>query len=159
MKTRVLMVCLGNICRSPLAEGILRHQLTAAGLADAVEVDSAGTSGWHIGEQPDKRSAANAREHGVEIASLRARQFVVSDFDRFDEIYVMDSENLTNVRSLARSEDDLQKTDLLLNQLHPGQNRAVPDPYYGGEEGFELVYQLVNDACAILVNRFQQKHS
>jgi protein-tyrosine phosphatase len=151
MKTRVLMVCLGNICRSPLAEGILRHQLKAAGLAAVVEVDSAGTSGWHAGEQPDKRSAANARNNGVE--------FVADDFDRFDEIYVMDSENLSNVRSLARSEQDLQKTDLLLNQLHPGQNRAVPDPYFGGEEGFELVYQLVNDACAVLVNRYQQKHN
>jgi protein-tyrosine phosphatase len=159
MKTRVLMVCLGNICRSPLAEGILRHQLRAAGLADVVEVDSAGTSGWHAGEQPDKRSAANARRHGVEISTLRARQFVVADFDRFDEIYVMDNENLKNVHSLARSEADVQKSDLLLNQLHPGQNRAVPDPYYGGEEGFELVYQLVNEACTILVNRYQQKHN
>lgn len=150
------MVCLGNICRSPLAEGVLRHQLQAAGLAEHVEVDSAGTSGWHVGEHPDKRSTANARKHGVDISSLRARQFVAEDFDRFDFIYVMDSENLHNVLSLSRTPDDAAKTDLLLNQLHPGMNQAVPDPYYGGEEGFEHVFQLVNDACKVIVNRLQQ---
>ncbi|MCA6363676.1 MAG: low molecular weight phosphotyrosine protein phosphatase [Bacteroidetes bacterium] len=157
MKYRILMVCLGNICRSPLAEGVLRKKLEQGGLADRVEVDSAGTSNYHIGETPDKRSVANARRHDVDISSLRARQFTASDFEQFDEIFVMDAENLRNVLKLAHDETHRRKTGLLLNELSPGSNRAVPDPYFGGEEGFENVFQLVNDACEAIVNRLQQQ--
>lgn len=159
MKTRILMVCLGNICRSPLAEGVLRHQLAAAGLAAHVEVDSAGTSDYHIGEHPDTRSTRNAREHGIDISKLKARQFLATDFDQFDYIYVMDSENLKNVLKLSRSEADVAKTDLLLNQLRPGENRAVPDPYFGGPDGFEQVFHLVNDACETIVKQLKRNYA
>jgi protein-tyrosine phosphatase len=147
------MVCLGNICRSPLAEGVLRQRLSEAGLDGKVEVDSAGTSNYHIGEAPDKRSVANAHKHSVDISSLRARQFTAGDFEQFDEIFVMDSENLGNVLRLATSDAHRQKTDLLLNQSSPGSNRAVPDPYFGGEEGFEKVFHLVNEACTAIADR------
>lgn len=157
MKYRILMVCLGNICRSPLAEGVLRKRLDEAGLGSVVAVDSAGTSNYHIGETPDTRSVANARRHLVDISALRARQFVVDDFDAFDEIFVMDAENLGNVLRLAQNETHRSKTDLLLNQAWPGSNRAVPDPYYGGEEGFEHVFQLVNEACEAIAGRLQKQ--
>jgi protein-tyrosine phosphatase len=157
MKYRILMVCLGNICRSPLAEGMLRKRLDEGGLGKRVDVDSAGTSNYHIGETPDKRSVANANRHDVDISSLRARQFTATDFEQFDEIFVMDAENLRNVLQLAQKEEHRHKTGLLLNEAFPGTNRAVPDPYYGGEEGFENVYQLVNEACQAIVVRLQQK--
>lgn len=157
MKYRILMVCLGNICRSPLAEGVLRKRIEEAGLGNMVSIDSAGTSNYHIGEAPDTRSVANARKHMIDISSLKARQFVVADFEEFDEIYVMDAENLSNVLRLAQKEEHRRKTDLLLNQAWPGSNRAVPDPYYGGEEGFEHVFQLVNEACEAIADRLQKQ--
>lgn len=133
----ILMVCLGNICRSPLAEGILRKK--AQGLC---EVDSAGTASYHIGEPPDPRMISTAAKHQVDISTLRARQFKASDFDTFDRIYVMDHSNYKNVCALSNKESHLKKVSYLL------ANKAeVPDPYYGGEEGFEKVYQLLNQAC------------
>lgn len=142
------MVCLGNICRSPLAEGILRDKTEKGGLN--VFIDSAGTSNYHIGEHPDKRTISNALEHGVEISKLKARQFSVFDFDEFDHIFVMDSSNYSDVISLARNENDKKKVELILNRVYPNSNMAVPDPYFGGEQGFENVYILLDKACDVI---------
>jgi protein-tyrosine phosphatase len=152
--TKILMVCLGNICRSPLAEGILRHQLNEAGMT-GIEIDSAGTSGWHTGEHPDRRSILNARSHGVDISKLVSRQFRHEDFDRFDRIYVMDASNYRDVISMARTELHRQKVEFLLNVKWPGKNMAVPDPYYGGEDGFENVFRLLEEACKAIVDELR----
>jgi protein-tyrosine phosphatase len=150
----ILMVCLGNICRSPLAEGILRHRIEEAGLLN-IRVDSAGTSGWHNGEKPDKRSTLNAKSHGIDISKLISRKFIVADFDHFDRIYVMDASNYRDVIALARNESDKAKVDFLLNAKWQGKNQAVPDPYYSGEEGFENVFQLVDEACCEIVSELK----
>ncbi|MBL0329393.1 MAG: low molecular weight phosphotyrosine protein phosphatase [Bacteroidetes bacterium] len=142
---KILMVCLGNICRSPLAEGILREKTNQLGIS--VFIDSAGTSNYHIGEHPDKRTVANAFKHGVDISKLKGRQFTQEDFDQFDTIFVMDSSNYTNVIALARDEKDIKKVELILNRLYPNENRAVPDPYFGGEQGFEDVFVLLDRVC------------
>jgi protein-tyrosine phosphatase len=149
---KILMVCLGNICRSPLAEGILRLKLEKHGIDKKVTVDSAGTSSYHIGENPDSRTVANARQNGVDVSHLCARQFTVNDFDAFDRIYVMDSSNLNNVLELARNDKDRKKAELILNVIHPGLNMPVPDPYFGGEQGFQNVFQLLDEACEGIVN-------
>ena len=151
----ILMVCLGNICRSPLAEGILRNKIEKRNLK--IKVDSAGTSNYHIGEHPDKRSAKNAQSHSIDISKLVARQFTVQDFDYFDIIYVMDSANHSNVLSLARNESDSKKVELILNTLYPGTNMPVPDPYFGGEQGFEDVFILLDKACDIIVSHFEKE--
>ena len=136
------MVCLGNICRSPLAEGILKSKLSNNFL-----VDSAGTANYHSGSSPDKRSIAVARKYGLDISNLRGRQFDVSDFDTFDIIYVMDESNFQNVVKLARHDEDIAKVKMILNEVHPNKNYEVPDPYYGGDNGFENVYQMLDEAC------------
>lgn len=151
---KVLMVCLGNICRSPLTEGILLH-LTEKNNLNLV-IDSAGTSNYHIGEAPDQRTIANALKHNIDLSPLRARQFIQEDFDVFDKIYVMDKSNYKNVLSLARHDADKQKVDLFLNILHPNQNMEVPDPYFGGEAGFENVFNLVWDASEKLIASINQ---
>lgn len=148
--TKVLMVCLGNICRSPLAEGILKAKAEKYKLA--VHVDSAGTSNYHIGEHPDKRAIKNAKSHLIDISKLKARQFTVVDFDNFDHIFAMDSANYTDIIALARNEEDKKKVELILNRLHPDLNKAVPDPYFGGDEGFETVFLLLDKACEIIVH-------
>ena len=150
------MVCLGNICRSPLAEGVLRHKLFQAGIKN-VTVDSAGTSGWHAGEHPDARSIKNAKSHEIDISKLVARQFNASDFNRFDFIYVMDSSNFRDVISLAGNKSDKEKVDLLLNAKWPEKNLSVPDPYSGGEEGFEKVFRLVDEACDAIVEKIKMR--
>lgn len=150
------MVCLGNICRSPLAEGVMRHKLQQAGLGH-IRVDSAGTSGWHSGENPDARSVENARLHGVDISKLISRKFHRGDFDAFDMIYVMDASNYRDVTSLARNDAERAKVDFLLNASWPGKNMAVPDPYYGGSDGFEKVFQLVETACDAIVLRIKEQ--
>lgn len=147
------MVCLGNICRSPLADGILSQLAQEAGL-DLI-VDSAGTSAYHIDEQPDQRTQENARSHGYDLSHLRARQFTQSDFDEFDYIYAMDADNYNNIKKLARNESDMTKVDLLLNESHPGENRRVPDPYFGGDQGFENVFQMVHQACEVIIKKHQ----
>lgn len=152
---KILMVCLGNICRSPLAEGVLRHRLNAAGITH-VEVDSAGTSGHHSGENPDPRSVRNAKKNGVDISMLVSRKFSAADFDRFDRIYVMDQSNYNNVMALARNDAHRKKVELFLNVSSPGRNKAVPDPWYGGEEGFQQVFDLIDEACTILVSEIQK---
>lgn len=143
MPTKVLMVCLGNICRSPLAHGILQTKVDPT----QVQVDSAGTGSWHIGQAPDKRSIAVAASKGLDITNQRGRQFEASDFDRFDRIYVMDNSNLENVLKLAQKPEHKGKVKLILNELFPGENVDVPDPYYGGHEGFEQVYNMLDQAC------------
>lgn len=139
----VLAVCLGNICRSPLAEGILAAKAKDAHLD--WHVDSAGTSGWHVNEQADHRSRKIAKERGLNIDDQRSRKFNVEDFDNFDLILVMDSSNYQDVIKLARNDEDREKVKLLLNYSFPGQNKAVPDPYYEG--GFGHVYDLIEAAC------------
>ncbi len=153
--TKILMVCLGNICRSPLAEGILRHKAEQNNLN--ITIDSAGTSNYHIGEHPDSRTIANARKHGVDVSKLKARQFSEKDFDDFDIIFVMDSSNYADVVSLARNEKDKNKVELILNRSYPNTNMSVPDPYFGGEQGFENVFILLDKACDIIVESFKNE--
>ena len=142
------MVCLGNICRSPLADGLLRDKIAKRNLPHLV--DSAGTSAHHVGHKPDSRMIKTAQQFGLDISNLRARQFVVSDFDEFDLIYVMDKENLRNVSKLARNQEDLRKIALILNLLDT-VDQEVPDPYYGGEAGFQHVYSLLDRATDQLI--------
>lgn len=144
----VLMVCLGNICRSPLAEGILKSKVDPS----LVFIDSAGTGGWHIGELPDPRSIEVARTHQIDITDQRCRKFTRSDFDNFDLIYVMDSSNLSDVLSLATGDEHRKKVKLILNELARSEDWEVPDPYYGGEQGFENVFQLLDEACDQIAN-------
>lgn len=148
--TKVLFVCLGNICRSAIAEGVLNQKSEEQGLG--LVVDSAGTSNYHVGEAPDRRMQAKAIEHGLNISNQRGRQFTVSDFDEFDYIFAMDNSNYKNILRLARNEADEEKVSLFLNQSYPNENMDVPDPYYGGEQGFEAVYQMVNKACDDFIN-------
>lgn len=141
---RILMVCLGNICRSPMADGWLRHKIEKHGLP--IYVDSAGTANYHTGAAPDHRMIRLAKEYGVTIDSLQARQFHVSDFDHFDKIFVMDKSNQTNVLRLARNAEDRKKVSLFLNELHPNEDREVPDPYYGTDDDFRHVIELMDKA-------------
>lgn len=141
---RVLMVCLGNICRSPMADGWLRHKVAKYDLD--ILVDSAGTSGFHVGEKPDPRMRKWAQEYQVDLDELRARQFTVEDFDRFDTIFAMDRSNLQNILKMARNESDKQKVKLLLDELYPNEGKEVPDPYYGGSDGFIHVIELLDKA-------------
>ncbi len=142
---KILFVCLGNICRSPLAEGIMLHLKEKHNLN--LEIDSAGTASFHIGEAPDPRTITNAKKNGVNLSQLRARQFTKRDFEDFDTIFVMDKSNLNNVLALATNESQKKKVSLFLNTLHPDQNMEVPDPYYHDEQKFEEVFQLVYKAC------------
>ena len=142
---RVLFVCLGNICRSPLAEGILRAK-TVDKMLD-LDVDSCGTGDYHVGQKPDHRSIDVARKYGIDLSQLRARQFHKGDFKAFDHIFVMDRSNYSDIADLADSEDDLKKVKLFLDYSSKYDNSDVPDPYYGGEDGFEKVYDMLDDAC------------
>lgn len=144
------MVCLGNICRSPLAHGILQNRIEAHKLD--WEVDSAGTSGWHIGQQPDHRSIAIARSNGIDISGQRARQFKASDLDYYDIIYVMDSSNYQNVSLLDPTNSHSHKIKLILNNVYPEENRAVPDPYY--ENNFQEVYQMIEQAVDKILEEY-----
>jgi len=148
---KILMVCLGNICRSPLAEGILQTKVNSKGLD--IKVDSAGTGGWHVGQGPDRRAVAIANKYGIDISQQQARQFSSSDFESFDIIYAMDGSNLSDIVSLANSNKDIEKVRLILNELTPKDNTPVPDPYYGGDDGFEKVYQLLDAACEIITKK------
>lgn len=147
---KVLMVCLGNICRSPMADGLLRDKVSKEGLD--VIVDSAGTASYHVGNSPDNRMRATAKSFGVNIDGLRARQFVTSDFDKFDLIYAMDESNKSNILRLARNENDARKVKLILNEIYPGENMSVPDPYYGGDQGFIDVYDMLDRATDKIIN-------
>jgi protein-tyrosine phosphatase len=141
---KILFVCLGNICRSPLAEGILKSKLAKQNIQ--AEVESAGFESYHINESPDPRAVKLAEKHGINIRDNRCRLFTTEDFDKFDIIYVMDSSNYRDVQYFSRHDEDMDKVEYLLSVID-GKNKAVPDPYYGGEAGFENVYNLINEAC------------
>lgn len=141
------MVCLGNICRSPLAHGILQSKISD----DTFYVDSAGTAAYHIGNKPDYRSIKVAKNKGIDISTQSARQFNISDFDAFDFIFAMDQSNYNNIISLARDNDDVEKVKLFLEINSSVVNKNVPDPYYGDLSDFESVYNLINDTCSLLV--------
>jgi protein-tyrosine phosphatase len=149
MNWKILMVCHGNICRSPLAKALLIRKLEELKQKD-VEVDSAGTSDYHVGQNPDPRTMANAATHGVDLSSYRARQFKSADFDRFDRIYVMDSANYADIMLLANGDMEQQKVRLFLDAAYPGSNDSVPDPWYGDEDGFEKVFHLIDKAAGII---------
>jgi len=149
-RTRVLMVCLGNICRSPTAEAMLRKQLAAAGLEREVEVDSAGTADYHVGSPPDRRAIVHGEKRGLEMRGLRGRQVAKGDFERFDHIFAMDEDNLERLRALCPP--GARATPRLLLDCAPQLGvREVPDPYYGGAADFERVLDLVDAACAAFV--------
>ena len=148
---KILMVCLGNICRSPIADGLLRKKVKEQGLD--VEVDSAGTIALHQGEAPDSRMIETARKNGTDINFLRARQFKVEDFDNFDYIFSMDFSNKKNILSLARNEEDRNKVHMLLGDLTDQEEASVPDPYYGTQKDFDHVYDLVDQATDILIKK------
>lgn len=139
------MVCLGNICRSPLAEGIMRSKLP-----ENFIVDSAGTISMHEGEHPDRRAIKTATKHGIDISKLKSRPIKKEDLEQFDKIFCMDLKNLRDVSSLAENETERQKISLLLNETGNNRNAEVPDPYYGGMEDFENVYQMLDNACEII---------
>lgn len=142
------MVCLGNICRSPLAEGILRSKLS-----NNFIVDSAGTGGWHAGELPDRRSIEIANKNGLDITNQRARKFTKNDFTDFDIIYAMDNSNLKDILQLAPDENAKSKVHLILNELYPNENKDIPDPYYGQNDGFEKVYNMLDKACSNIAKK------
>ena len=146
----VLMVCLGNICRSPLAHGILESKAP-----EDWYIDSAGTSGWHEGERPDTRSIVTAKGRGLNIDQQRSRPFLGEDFERFDVIFAMDSSNYTNITRLAPDEASKAKVRLIMNEAYPGENRQVPDPYTGGQRGFEDVYDMLD----LAIEKFLEQHS
>jgi protein-tyrosine phosphatase len=145
---KILMVCLGNICRSPMAEGLMQAKIDKYKL-DA-EVDSAGFEPYHSGDAPDFRAVRVMKQYGIDISRQRSRLFRVSDFEDFDRIYVMDSNNFDDVKTVARNSIQMQKVDYILNISHPGSNKPVPDPYYGGEQGFENTYQLLDAATELI---------
>lgn len=148
------MVCLGNICRSPLAEGILASKLPK----DKFSVDSAGTGSWHIGQTPDERSVAVAQKNGLNISNQKGRQFSSDDFDAFDYIFVMDNSNYENVIALAETDEQKEKVKLIMNELAPGQNKDVPDPYFGMHNGFDIVYAMLDEVCEVIAQKLITKH-
>ena len=150
---KILMVCLGNICRSPLAEGILAKKCNHL----PIIVDSAGTSAYHVGLAPDKRSQHTASVNNINIGNQRARELNSLDIETFDLIYVMDASNYTNTLKLAKSKEDKKKIHLILNASNLGQNMSVPDPYYGGDQGFKNVFDLLNDACEAIKTQLEKE--
>lgn len=155
MSVKILMVCLGNICRSPLAEGILASKLPK----NKFKVDSAGTGSWHIGRKPDERSIVTAKKNKIDISHQKGRQFAIRDFDTFDYIYVMDISNYNDVVFLAKTPEQISKVQLILNELFPGENVDVPDPYYGLPNGFDNVYKMLDQACDLIAKKLIAKHS
>jgi protein-tyrosine phosphatase len=154
MSVKIVMVCLGNICRSPLAEGILASKLPQ----ETFRVDSAGTGSWHIGQSPDERSIAVAKKNGLDITRQRGRQFSRADFDHFDYIFVMDNSNFDNVIALAETPEQKQKVKLIMNELNPNQNQDVPDPYFGMHNGFDIVYSMLDEVCEVIAQKLITKH-
>ena len=150
---KILMVCLGNICRSPLAEGILQHKAIQSGLS--IDVDSAGTIAKHEGELPDPRSIEVAENYKIDITNQRSRPFKKADFELFDTIYVMDASNYSDVIALTENEEQRKKVKMILNESYPGENRRVLDPYFGGDERFENVYQMLDKACSIIIDNLK----
>lgn len=156
-KMSILFVCLGNICRSPIAEGVFRNRLHAAGLDDSIEIDSAGTAAWHQGKKPDSRMIAAGSEHGYDISGLRARQVTEADFYHYDLILAMDEENLMNLEDIA-PHDGKARLKLFLSYANGIKEREVPDPYFGGTEGFIHVIRLVENAADGLISELTEAH-
>lgn len=154
MKTKILMVCLGNICRSPLAEGVLRSKLDS----EKFEVDSAGTSNYHIGAAPDRRSIEVARKNGIDISNLKGRQISVDDFDKFDYIFVMDRSNYANVCELTENAKHREKVSFLLDTLGKTTLKEVPDPYYGDKNDFRAVFTMIDEACDVISEKLKSIH-
>jgi protein-tyrosine phosphatase len=153
---RVLLICMGNICRSPMAHGVVRERLLTHGLATAVQVDSAGTHGYHAGSPPDERAQAAALRRGIDISRLRARSVEEADFEAFDLILAMDDENLEVLRDMAADEHH-RKIHLFMSYALGEEGRAVPDPYYGGPLGFERVLDMVEEAAEGLMARIRNE--
>ncbi len=151
---KVLFVCLGNICRSPLAEGIFRSKTQALGLD--WEIDSAGTAGYHVGESPHRLSQKTAKFYGIDISAQKCRQFIAEDMEFFDRIYTMDQDNFAEVKRISREKWNPAKTDLLLNSLYPGKNNSVPDPWYGEEPGYHEVFKLIEKACDKIIEEVKR---
>ena len=147
---KILMVCLGNICRSPLAEGILKNKLLERGLDWTV--DSAGTGFWHIGEPPDPRSVSTAKKYGLDISRQRARQIRPADLKEYDLILAMDSSNYQDILRLADNGQQKSKVEMILNYVDPGSNRNVPDPYWN-DDGFDRVYRMLEEACDKVIEK------
>lgn len=161
-KISVLFVCLGNICRSPAAEGVFRKKAAAANLLDSLEIDSAGTAAWHVGKSPDSRMTAAAKKRGYELSALRARQVEAEDFDNYDYIFAMDLENYDNLLDLTEERDkptSRAALSLYLDYATHFKEQEVPDPYYGGPEGFDHVLDLVEDAADGFIAEIQDNLS
>jgi len=151
---KILMVCLGNICRSPLAEGIMKQKIKANNLD--WEVDSAGTGYWHIGQKPDERSVAVAQKYGIDISKQEARQLKIHDLQRFDLIFAMDSTNYRNIKKFAQSPEEEEKVELIMNLVKPGYNQNIPDPYYNND-GFEEVFKMLDAGCDKVIEIYGNK--
>ena len=149
----ILMVCLGNICRSPLAEGILQQKIKAAGLD--WKVDSAGTNGYHINEAPHRLSQKVAKKRGIDISNQICRRFTLEDFEKFDKIYVMAADVVDEMKELTGNKFEDAKVDLLLNELYPGENKDIPDPWYGPEAGYNEVFDMIEEACEALIKKYK----
>lgn len=145
------MVCLGNICRSPLAEGILQQKAFEAGLAWSV--DSAGTNSYHTGEAPHPLSQKVAKLNGIDISQQRARRFMAADFEVYDKIYALADDVMDDMKRIAKNKFDPSKTDLLMNELYPGKNMNVPDPWYGTEPGYHEVYKMLDKVCDAIIKK------
>ncbi|HEY2727974.1 MAG TPA: low molecular weight protein-tyrosine-phosphatase [Parafilimonas sp.] len=154
---KILMVCLGNICRSPLAEGVLEDKAAKAGLN--WKVDSAGTSNYNIGEPPHRLSQKIAKMHGINISNQICRQFEKEDMLRFDKIYAMDNEVYNDIKKMSGELWDASKTDLLMNEIYPGENVDVPDPWYGTEKDYHLAYEMIDKACNEIIEKFKNQKS
>ena len=151
------MVCLGNLCRSPLAEGILKDKIKKAGLD--WEIDSAGTNHYQTGKEPHNLSQKVAHSHGVDISNQACRQFTALDMIYFDKIYVMDEDNYADVKKLSKDLWDESKVDLLLNEIYPSENKSIPDPWFGQEEDYHKVYELISQACDKVIEKYRDtKH-
>ncbi len=150
---KILMVCLGNICRSPLAEGILQDKAFKAGLTWSVE--SAGTNRYHTGDSPHPLSQKIARQNGIDISQQRARTFMASDFDVYDKIYALADDVLDEIKRIAGKKFNAAKATLLMNEVYPGENMDVPDPYYGPEAGYHEVYKLIDEASNVIIRKYE----
>ncbi len=161
MKIKVLFVCMGNICRSPTAHAVMQHKVNERGLAEQIIIDSAGTHAYHVGEKSDPRSRAKAAAMGIDMEMVRARKIAINDHDEFDYILAMDAENLELIQYYA-PENAKAKVSLFLefaNQAQLTQERVVPDPYYGGNEGFNHVFSLVDQGCDALIEHILHTHN